>query len=165
MVSFSKEYSLLSPQRYIFILGEHARKRVLRVTQPGSRERPISKNVHRKEESRQSQEHPKSRSLQWQQAHLPPRGERSRRTYRLRHGAGVRGTRSTPAPSPRTAASRWLRQLCNLRVSVRHSSNMFLWSYMIGQAPPAQISIRRREKGRHWIQLAAFCLPPDSPLP
>lgn len=157
-------------------MGEHARKRVLRVTRQGRGEGQISKNVSGEEESIRARGNRKALPCRDSKRVCPfAGGARTRQTYRLRHRAGVRGpgdpgTRSsarTPAPSPRTAASLQLRlrQLCNRTVSVRHSSNMFLWSYMIGQAPPARISIRRREKGRHWIQLAAFCLLPDSPAP
>ncbi|XP_053760373.1 uncharacterized protein LOC128777632 [Panthera pardus] len=110
----------------------------------------ISKKLNRKEESILAGSSQKSFSLQGQKAHFPFHVKHIQRTYRLRHLAGLRGNFEhvwSPRPLPTLSASSLLfRQLCDLKVRIRHSSNMFLWSYMIRQAPPARLSIRRRKK-------------------
>lgn len=135
------------PDYWVSGLGKNAQ---LQHREVNKRRRMNREEFEQKRAKHHSQQPPNSFSLKWQKAHFSFHAEHTQRTYRLRHLAGLRGDSEhvrNPRPLPTLRASSLsFRQLCNLKVRTRHSSNMFLRSYMIGQAPPAQLQIRRRKK-------------------
>ena len=129
----------------------------------------IKRNFNRKGGSIIVRNDEKSFYLKWQKHSPPtPRHEMSPENLPASALSRPRGwCWACPGPPPPPDSERVFtpaRPLRNRKVMVRLSRTMLPGSYMIGQAPPGQLTIRRR-KWRHWFQLAACCLLTDLPVP